>query len=338
MTPSPDDWGRAAGAVLARYPFALRGGACALGNRGGFSGARLWRVQGAAGPLCLRAWPGHESRQRLDFRHRLMARARDSGLTFVPAVFRTTGGDTAVEYANRLWEVAEWLPGRADYRAAPSPSRLVAGCQALARLHRAWEPVRPPDPAPCPALLRRLEAAREWGERIGSGWRPAPGLPSRGEEADRLAETVGRAWAVLVRQLGRVPQLLRPWSARAVRMQPCLCDVWHDHLLFEGERLTGLVDYGAVKVDGVAADLARLLGSLVGDDSRGWQIGLAAYREVRPLAEWEAELARALDETGLILGLASWLGWLFVEGRVFEDRAAVASRLGELVERAEGWG
>jgi hypothetical protein len=56
---------------------------------------------------------------------------------------------------------------------------------------------------------------------------------------------------------------------------------------------------------------------------------------VRPLAGWEGELARALDEAGLVLGLANWLGRLFVEGRTFEDPAALVRRLRQLVERAQ---
>ena len=48
----------AAAEVLRQYPRPLWSGApLPLGNRGGFSGARLWRLDGPAGPLCLRAWP-----------------------------------------------------------------------------------------------------------------------------------------------------------------------------------------------------------------------------------------------------------------------------------------
>jgi hypothetical protein len=58
---------------------------------------------------------------------------------------------------------------------------------------------------------------------------------------------------------------------------------------------------------------------------------------VWPLAEDEAELARALDETGAVLGVANWLRWLYEERREFEDRAAAGRRLEVLVERIGGW-
>src|SRR4051794_20818797 len=121
----------------------------ALGNRGGFSGARLWRCQGALGPSCLRAWPlGGPSSQRLAWLHPLMATARRAGLSFVPDVFPTRSGATWVDHAGRLWELTSWLPGRADFQDRPTPARLQAACHALARLHAAWKRVRP-ERGPC---------------------------------------------------------------------------------------------------------------------------------------------------------------------------------------------
>ena len=100
----------------------------------------------------------------------------------------------------------------------------------------------------------------------------------------------------------------------------------------------GLIDYGGVKTDHVAIDLARLLGSLVGDDAAARAAGLRAYRRLRPLSADEEELVVRLDETGTVLGAANWLRWLYHDGRPFDDRAAVARRLAALVERIERWG
>jgi Ser/Thr protein kinase RdoA (MazF antagonist) len=111
-------------------------------------------------------------------------------------------------------------------------------------------------------------------------------------------------------------------------------------VLFVGDAVSGLVDYGSVKVDHVAADLARLLGSLVPDDGAGMAAGLAAYGRLRPLSAQEEALVSVLDETGAVLGVTNWLRWLYRDGRWFEDRADmahVAQRLGQLVERLERW-
>src|SRR5689334_9915708 len=120
--------------VLARYGLSFAT-PHPLGNHGGFSGARLWRVE-AGGALCLRAWPPDDpTPERLRWLHDLMATARGAGLAFVPHVV-PVGGATAITYCGRLWELSTWLPGRADFHRHPAAPRLRAACVALGRLHR----------------------------------------------------------------------------------------------------------------------------------------------------------------------------------------------------------
>lgn len=320
--------------VLAAYPPPLcHGGLIGLGNRGGFSGARLWRVDGPGGFLCLRAWPpGDLSPDRLTFIHHLMTAARQASLDFVPDVFRTRAGPSWVEQTGRLWDLTTWLPGRADFRDQPTTSRLEAACSALARLHAAWAKVEPAS-GPSPSLQRRQELIQEWSRSRATGWRPCFDAAA----LDPVQPWAEKAWQVLGLHLERIQHLVEPWLQQAWPLQPCLGDVWHDHCLFEGETLTGLVDYGGVKRDHVAVDLARLLGSLVGDDARLRVVGLRAYQRLRPLTAAEETLVQVLDESGTLLGAANWLKWLYLDQRVFEDRLAVARRLSELVERIENW-
>jgi homoserine kinase type II len=234
-----------------------------------------------------------------------------------------------------LWELTEWLPGRPDYHEHPSPARLQSACAALARLHCAWlTGATVAGRGVSPSVGRRLEAVRSWQRLLRSGWEP--GFPAG--DAHPVHAVARRAWGLLPRWVERVRPSLVSISGQPWALQPCLCDPWHDNLLFEGDQLTGLVDYGSVKVDHVAVDLARLLGSLAEDDADGWQVGLEAYRVVRPLDRHEEELARALDWTGAVVGVVHWLRWLYLEGRAFADRAKVAARLESLVGRIERWG
>jgi Ser/Thr protein kinase RdoA (MazF antagonist) len=305
-----------------------------LGNHGGFSGARLWRVEAGGQSFCLRAWPAHQSDpSRLDFLHGLMRQARSAGLPFVPDVIAAADGRDHVAHAGRLWDLTEWLPGKADFHTSPSAARLEAAASALARVHCAWEKFSAAGPDVCPALLRRLAAAAEWQQLRHSGWRPRWDADAN----DPVQPVAERAAALIDRRVTEVPGRLQRWAGRRWPLHPCLCDVWHDHLLFAGDRLTGLIDYGAAKVDQPAVDVARMLGSLVPDDAASWQIGLRAYRATRPFGDEEAELARALDETGTVIGVATWLRWLYEEFRPFADRAAVAHRLVTLVGRMERW-
>jgi Ser/Thr protein kinase RdoA (MazF antagonist) len=311
--------------VLAAYTAFLRSArVIPLGNQGGFSGARVWQVVTDAGRFCLRGGAATEARTHLEQRHALMAGAVAAGLRFVPAVLGAVDGSSVVEMAGRCWEVMDWLPGRADFHARPTTERLKAAASALAMLHGTWWNLGTKR-GPCPAITRRLETTRC----------PLPALPARLHPL--LDDLLRRTRHSLARWRPEVPQLLKPWQDFACPLQPCLRDVWHDHLLFEGETLTGLVDYAAVGPDSVAADLARMLGSLVGDDDEAWRVAFDAYRQQRPLTAEEERLARVLDRTGVIGGLCNWLHWLAEPGRVVADVALVARRLEQLLKRVEGW-
>src|SRR5215831_1824927 len=102
-----------------------------LSNAGGFSGARLWRVECGDSSFCLRAWPRRDTTpDELRFIHWCMSLARGAGRSFVPAVIPCGGDESFVEHAGRLWELSSWMPGRADFHVNPSLPRLRAACVA----------------------------------------------------------------------------------------------------------------------------------------------------------------------------------------------------------------
>ncbi len=261
-----------------------------------------------------------------------MKGARQHGLYFVPSVLSAHDGATGIEQDERWWEMTEWMPGRANFRESPSRARLESACAALAQLHTVWRRASSATGG-YPAIQRRREFLDEWHRLLRSGWQP---LAAAGRD-DPLFPLLERVWPRLPAALATASARLRRWGRRRGRLQPCLCDLWHDHLLFVEEHVRGVIDYGAVKIDHVAVDLARMLGSLVGSDPAGWQTGLDTYRRLAPLTPEEEELAHDLDETGVVLGVANWLRWLYAEKRPFEDRMAIARRLTELMERLDAF-
>jgi Ser/Thr protein kinase RdoA (MazF antagonist) len=264
--------------------------------------------------------------ESLASQHALMRRARSAGLAFVPAVYPCAEGTTWVTHEDRLWQIEMWMPGTADFVTNPSANRLRAACVAVAQLHCCWKS-RSAQSGRCPAVQRRLARAREWLDLIAGGWIPSADV---GKPLQALIPRANRLLADLVPPIA---QLLAVWAEEPVLLQPCLCDVWHDHILFTEETVTGIIDYGGVKIDHVSVDIARMLGSMVGDDRDQWQIGLAAYRSVRSLSADGEALAVALDKTGVIIGVVNWLLWICRDGRRFDDWNGVAQRLAALVER-----
>jgi Ser/Thr protein kinase RdoA (MazF antagonist) len=311
--------------VLAQYPGIPPGEPPVfLGNHGGFSGARLCRVAG--GSFCLKAWPvGGMTAERLAFIHRLMRHARDAGLDFVPDVQTTRDQRTWVEHAGRLWDVTTWMPGAAVERM--QGEQLEAACTALARLHTVWSRVAPAA-GPCPAVRRRLQAVQEWKELLARGWKPAFGEGA----VDPVRPPAERAWDVVRRDIDQVPARLAPFAETNLPLHPCLCDVWHEHVLFLGDRVNGVVDYGSMKTDHAAVDLARLFGGMFGpNDHKDWEYVGSCYSQARPLSDWEERLMKELAWTGNVVALANWLKWLYFENRRYENRQVVAERLKRLV-------
>ncbi len=304
----------------------------ALLETGGFSGARLWRLQSPYGPLCLRRWPpGHPDQQRLEFIQAVLWHVDQEGFHRVPLPLETRHRHGYVLFAGHLWELTHWLPGTADYRRRPSPARLKNALAALAKFHCAAATFPLPDngPVDSPGILERRGRLRGLLEGRIDVLRAAthngawPELAARGQVLLELFSVAAP----------RVMATLESAARLHVGLQPCIRDVWHAHVLFQDDDVSGIVDFGSMRPGSVAADVARLLGSLACDDAEAWKMGLRAYERVRPLSDDERQLVAAFDQSTVLMGGLQWLEWLYLEERVFSDPAGVLARVDEFVQR-----
>ncbi|HEX4146001.1 MAG TPA: phosphotransferase [Pirellulales bacterium] len=319
--------------VLARYPADCQPSHVeSLEGAGGFSGARFWRLTTPRGLLCLRRWPPeYPTVERLEFIQAVLWHVNIEGFALSPLPLEADNHAGFVEHQGALWQLEPWLPGVADYHAAPGEARLRSALACLAQFHLAAAsfPLADNGPLASPRLLARRDRLQTL----------------RAGELDRLAAAIrpGR-WPALAERAARLVQLVRlaadrvePAVAAAVALrvpiQPCIGDIWHDHVLFLGNAVSGLVDFGGMRADSVAGDIARLLGSLVADDAAGWQIGLAAYDRHRPLSTDERRLVTAFDRSGVLLSGLEWIERIYVQRRVFDSREAIESRLDTAIAR-----
>lgn len=314
----------------------------------GFSGANVWRVDDGGQSYALRRWQSQMEVARLGLIHVIQSVLGLYGPPVVPKLQKLRGAMTIVTEGGRLWELATWRPGTADFREQPSDARLTAAMCTLAAIHLAadnhistpWpldmEALRGRDSAH--AARRRSDSAARRVSRLleivhESRWfKPAMILAP--PEAEPL---VGEAVALIKKlapcELGKA----RAWQDTDLPLQYRLGDVHHDHVLFVGDDVTGIVDFGAVDFDAPAGDVARLLGSLVGDDRERWRQGLSAYESVRPMSDIERQSVAFFDSTGTVVSAANWLEWLWprdpATGPAIANRAAALARLERLVER-----
>jgi len=306
-----------------------------LGSAGGFSGAKFWRFATPTGDYCLRRWPQeHPSPERLSWIHAVLRHAQEHGFSALAQPILRCGGESFLYDRGFLWELSPWLPGQACYRQGPSRQRLRSAMQALAGFHGSVAPM--PESGqygPSPSLLNRLamldRLRRQRFRQIAAHLDQAP-TPRFRHLASEIVELVSTILPFIEYELSHA-------TGVEGALQPCLRDVWHDHVLFVKDEVTGLIDYGAMRIDSPAGDVARLLGSLVDDDDEGWRLGLSAYDSVRPLTREERSLVKAFDRSTVALGGLQWLNWCCLEGRWFDDWPAVEHRLAGFVQRLRYW-
>ena len=300
---------------------------------GGFSGARLWKVSTDAGLLCLRRWPtGQPDEQRLKFIHAVLKHVERNGFKHLPVPFSDQENNSFVVLRGAYWELTRWLPGVASYQVQPQREKLVHAFEALAHFHRASAtfPDCPAEPKVSPGIQQRGNQLREL---------QAGGLEKIASSLQRAEDPVRRRGIRLLELFRSVsPDVAMRLAAaqqRPVRLQPCIRDIWHDHVLFTGVYVSGLIDFGAMRIDTVAGDVSRLLGSLAGDRPPERITAIEAYESLAPLNEHERALVEVFDQSSVLLSGMKWLQWICEEGKRFTEFQRVLTRLDEIINRLE---
>ncbi|WP_254512106.1 phosphotransferase enzyme family protein [Anatilimnocola floriformis] len=306
----------------------------------GFSGARIWKVVASdprfLAPLCLKRWPDdHPPPARLPWIHQVLLQARERGISFVPQPYFTRGGQSSCEWNSATWELMTWLPGEVETAPQPSPQRITAAFRALAAFHQATADVHQSSGnanQPAPAIADRLA---RWRDLTGGGSEQIQQACQR-----RSIPALDDLAALWLARHAKLPVSLTSRLFDAAKLtlplQPAIRDLWRDHVLFDGDNVAGFIDFGAMRIDTPLTDIARLLGSLAGDDPALRQIAIDTYSAANPLSAADRDVIDLLDHTGAILAGWNWLEWLYVDGRQFPSLPAVRERFTTLVGRTIG--
>ena len=302
-----------------------------LGNAGGFSGAQLWRLQSPRGELCLRKWPSqHPSSDQLIWIHDVLVGAHQQGCDFLPVPIANLADSRFVRADGSLWEVTRWMPGEASLAQSSWREKLRSAMQSLARFHNAAEKID-----------STVGRSRGLGDRSAFVARLLSG------QLDQLPQNLQRhrqqpffEQCELILQLAtprirRLPAIIGSLHEQSFALLPCLRDIWHNHILFEGKHVSGIIDFGAMRIETAAADIGRLLASIERDATDVWPIALEAYRHIRPVSQLEEQAARAFAACNVALSGMNWVRWLLLDGRTFEDSVAVGKRLQEILCQLE---
>lgn len=307
---------------------------------GGFSGADVYRIRCEVSQnFCLRRWPMRRtSPARVIAIHDVLVKARERGISVVPVPLTSTSGSTLVDVDGSFWQLEPWMPGVADFMSAANDDRLKSAMTHLARFHHAirdWDPgsgvqqwFQAATLAPSPTIRLRLQMIADYATSIDL-------LESAlSQESEPRFQTAGnRVLAWFRRSKNSVVSDLKSIAEMPVPLQPCLRDLWHDHLLFRGNELSGLIDSGAMATDSVACDLSRLLGSLFGSDVSSWHRAIEHYEGVRPMSDAEHRLLAPLDRSAVLLSGMTWLKRRYILRNTPNDLSRICERMETIAAR-----
>ncbi len=322
--------------ILERYPNSLRPSSppAALGNAGGKSGASLFRFESTAGPLVLRRWPSRGlSRVEIERIHDWLALA--TGLSFIPAPLRALDGSTLqVDDSGGVWELSPWLPGAPALEPSDRPAKIETAFQGLAAFHK------------------RLASFTSRGKSQGVKRRIGEIQACSDQELSQLRSLVVASppcdstalalqWIEIAASARSIVlDAIRPVEGFETRLQACLRDARGEHFLFVGDALSAIVDFGAMGIDSVAGDLARLLADwFEPQDSASRGLALDVYGTVRRLEPDERALIDAFEiGADFLIGL-HWIRWAFVDQLTFQTpnsvRDGIMLGVGRLKRRIE---
>lgn len=310
-------------AAICRHWMAAAPLAVVLHESGGLSGAPVFAVTAAAGGFILKPFGATTSRAHADWVHRLMQHCRAAGAIEVPAVMCRDDGSSILETDGRLWELVERMPGRAVPR--PTRPQVMAAARALGRIHAAAAalPGDPPRVERSPGMQRRVWQARRMLARpwtsIDTGLGPAAVVDRMHRAAAMVTggRAIGIAHAAVV-------------EPRPMMLQAVLRDVWYEHVLFDGDRVAGIVDWHAAGIDTPATDIARLAGSWALDGSMRESF-MAAYEMERPLPASERDAVPFLHAAGVVCAIDNWFRWILEDAKTFADMPRVLARIDGLI-------
>lgn len=210
---------------------------------------------------------------------------------------------------------------------APTPAEIEVACEAVWRLHEVW--AASAEVGPCPGVRNRLRILKENEPLLHAG---SDALPPIAPQLDPL---LCRTVSVASRLAPQAADALQLWAHRNFVLHPCIRDLRAEHILFDENRVAGVIDFGAIGVDSPAVDLARLLDDYAVANGSLFATGLAAYRRACDMFDVPDELVLLLARSGAVCSLLGWLVRLVVRREPISDTASIASRLARLLVRVE---
>lgn len=318
---------------------------------GGFSGAALFRIDAEAGAFAVKLSPFAENLLEATVaRHQILeAIAGIAKPPLFPQLARDASGATVwllasdaesfvVEARHWLEDSPQWttsailMPGSTENRAVTSVE-IASAFRLLARFHAAAGPaVARVGPSPC------LRTGTPLPDRYLHEWHQVRRIDWEAIRAEMhrlpldLREPVREYLAHLSANGLRIGASLDELPGTPPPLCLCLRDTHRNNIAFREGIATAFLDWDALRFDRRIGDFARLAASFGLSAAEAESEAASAIQEASPADEldrWETAALAPLLATQVWLPPLTWLKWLLVEHRAFDDPAAAFGRLRE---------
>jgi homoserine kinase type II len=253
-------------------------------------------VRTAGARYFLRCYRQNLETERIAGEHSLIAWAAGKGIP-APVPLNTRSGETIARNGAQRWALFPWMPGACIERGTLSPAQV----RALGDLHGRTQA----------ALAAHPDSA---GARLTQRWDKTQSLELLDRLAARAEERGVEGWIVdgirRQRELLDAFEVQRPDYFSSLPCQLLHGDFHDQQVLFEGDRVTALVDWEIWHTDPRAWELVRSLAFSKVLDSPLLEDYVAGYRDHIHLSEDEVRLTLKLWFQSRLVGLWAW--WAYV--------------------------
>jgi Ser/Thr protein kinase RdoA (MazF antagonist) len=283
---------------------------------------RLVKVTTPSGIWRVRRLPAATALSDVTFSHDVLARAREAGITTVPAIVTPSAapGQTALRLGGRLYDAQSWMPGDAPPRAISrwpgeddivdipvvlDASPFADVVATLARLHEATNSLAAGLDIPTAPLAMLPGAVRQAHARhLGV-------LRGRARQHPAIQRWLASGERLLA---GAEPIVLAATENRALDTSVLHLGLWPAHVLLDDGRLSGLLGWDRVAAGSPLLDIAQATLRLHGWSDDAVETAIATYSDTRPLSPEERRLLPAVAALDAVA----------TTGRLLEQTYAVA--------------
>ena len=268
-----------------------------------------WRVEDGDEAALLRRYDAARPADAVAFEHEVLAFLAERAWP-VPVPIATPAGGTAVEADGTRWSLFPLLPG------APPPDESIflqrrGALLALVHADLAEWDVAPP------------QAARQRVDDFDAAVQPH-GLASFEALLARVQSIDPLSANLLAVLRMRIEEQLETYRYSELLAFPLWGGCTSEHVLFDGNDVTGLIDFDKMRADARAVDVAESI--LADTRSIGWRIirwvaGYAAHAKPS-LSQQEADLVPVLMAAIMLRRTAATLAEAHAAGRLDADALA----------------